>query len=1412
MPKKSEPSIEEQYKKLTQYEHILSRPDTYVGSLEFQKERLWVFNSEENKLEFREVSYVPGLFKIFDEILVNAADNYQRDKSMKYIKVDINPEENRIRVKNGGKGIPIEIHKTYNMYVPQLIFGNLLTSSNYNDNIKKVTGGRNGYGAKLTNIFSKTFIVETANQDKGKKYRQKFYDNMLKFDDPEIKDYSGEDFTSITFEPDLSRFGMEKMDEDIIALFKKRVYDMAGITPKGVNVFLNGEKLQVDNFEKYINMYIQASKEEDLEDPPIVFEQPHERWEIAMSLSESQFQQVSFVNSISTYKGGTHVNYVTDKIVKSILEKLEKKNKQFTIKPQHVKQHLWIFVNSQIENPTFDSQTKETLTSKPSDFGSSFELSENFIKKVLKTNIVERCLRYAKTREDEKNLRKLNGKTKKTARLLGIEKLDDANWAGTKNSEKCTLILTEGDSAKSLAMAGIEVVGRDTFGCFPLRGKMLNVRECATQKIIKNQEVQYLMKILGIKIGENYTDLKNLRYGSILIMTDQDVDGSHIKGLIVNFIHTFWPSLIKINGFVRQFITPILKATKGSEVHSFYTIPEYKKWLDSKNGKIKGYKIKYYKGLGTSTNKEAQEYFSNIKRHRIDFEYTGQKDDESIDMAFNKKKTEERKNWLLNFDPNTPPLDLDIDKISYEKFINRELILFSMYDNQRSIPSLCDGLKPSERKILFGCFKRNLRDEIKVAQLTGYISEHSAYHHGEQSLSGTIVAMAQNFVGSNNINLLLPLGQFGTRNKGGKDSASARYIFTNLNKVTRHLFNSNDLPLMDYLVEEGQKIEPKYYLPIIPTVLVNGTEGIGTGWSSNIPCFNPREIVLSIKNKIKNNVFLKINPWYKGFQGEIKEDPKKEGTFIVRGKYHWSEEDPSTVIIDEIPIKKWTDDYKIFLQELMGVESLNSEDKNKDKKKGNNKEEEEKKKKKKEIIVEDIRQNHTYNRVCFEVKLIDNFVDKFKKNSELFIKTFNLESSLSITNMVLFDPEGKLKKYNTVEEIMSTFYDLRLKYYQIRKDYMISVIKKDVAILSNKARFIKMMVEDELVIKKKMRNVIVNELYELKFDTQTTLDNIRIKSKSEQDAEIELINQNLQNENDEEKKEESDSEKKEKKGKVKSIVPWKEYDYLLSMNFWNITYEKVEELLKQKEMKEKELEELKNTTIETLWIKDLDNFLEELDKYEQQEEEDRLVAEKLNKNKEGKVDKKKKRKKADKNKLDSSMSSINESDNSVISSGEGKKLRKKKDSNAKDKSKEKIKDKNKNKDNGKENVNSNDGSSNGNEDDIYKKNALKKKMSKIIMEDSDEEDISVKKISSNSNGKDTYNTNNSENGTSSNNDSTFGNKSIFKVPLMERLKKRNVKINDMPGFQFTSFGKKAKREFDEFSDIEFDFNDKDKFF
>ncbi len=1403
--KEKKETIEEQYQKVTQYEHILKRPDSYIGSIEFQKERLWVYNSETEKLEFREVKYVPGLFKIFDEILVNAADNYQNDKSMKFIRVSIDRANNTIKVKNGGRGIPIEIHKKYHMYVPQLIFGNLLTSSNYNDDVKKVTGGRNGYGAKLTNIYSKTFIVETAYKESKKKYYQKFYNNMLKFDPPKIEDYDKEDFTCITFQPDLSRFGMTELDDDIVALFEKRVFDMAGITPKSVSVYLNNKKLKVKNFEDYIHMYLDASKEEDEMDPPIVYESPHERWEVGMSLSESQFQQVSFVNAISTTKGGKHVDYCVEKIIKVIMEKIAKKDKNLNIKPQHIKQHLWIFVNCLIENPVFSSQTKETLTSKKEDFGSEFEFSDSFLKNVIKTNIVERCLRYAKTREEEKNLRKLNSGTKKSARLIGIEKLDDANWAGTKNSSKCTLILTEGDSAKSLAMAGIEVVGRDAFGCFPLRGKLLNVRECSTQKILKNQEIQYLMKILGIRVGETYTDVKNLRYGSILIMTDQDVDGSHIKGLIINFIHTFWPSLIKLNGFMRQFITPILKASKGKEVKSFYTIPEYEKWVKSMKNNIKGWKIKYYKGLGTSSNKEAQEYFANIQRHRIDFEYKDEKDDESIDMAFNKKKAEERKNWLMNFDPNTPPLNLDVTKITYNKFINRELILFSMYDNQRSIPSVCDGLKPSERKILYGCFKKNLREEIKVAQLVGYISEHTAYKHGEQSLAGTIVAMAQNFVGSNNINLLMPNGQFGTRNKGGKDCASSRYIFTELNKVTRHLFNQNDSPLMDYIFEEGQKIEPKWYLPIIPMILVNGCEGIGTGWRSQLPCFNPHEIIKSLKSKLEGKGFTPLQPWYKGYQGEIIENKDNKGHYIVTGQYHWDENNPKKVIITEIPIKKWTEDYKYFLQELMGIEiiSRNSEENTKKKGKNNgrkksqdksNSEDEDKqKKKKKEIVIEDLRENHTYNRVCFEVTLLDEYAKKFKQDEELFKKTFNLTSTINIKNMVLFSPEGKLKKYNSIEEILQTFYDLRLQYYHLRKDYMISLLKKEVATLSNKARFIKMVIEDELVIKKKKRAVLVNELYELKFDTQTMLNEKKQKTKEELHKELELqnsvnnvdddnsINVNEGNNNSENE----DEQKNNKKNDIKPKVPIKEYDYLLSMNLWSLTKEKIEELLKQKELKEKELATLEQTEVETLWDNDLDNLEEELTKYEAMEEEDRLLAQKLNKGKSGAIPKKRRgggrkkknsEKSGDNNSQNDNDENIDSNDaSSMISDSTNIITKKTRNKNGNPKAKTKTKTKTK----------------------------KEKKQKQASLNDF----IKEKSETSSNNGQESSDNDNNNNDEDNDNSSESN---IFKIPLKERLKKKIVNIGESPiPLDNLSYGPSGKKELsdDSFSDFDLSYLD-----
>ncbi len=404
-------------------------------------------------------------------------------------------------------------------------------------------------------------------------------------------------------------------------------------------------------------------------------------------------------------------------------------------------------------------------------------------------------------------------------------------------------------------MAGLGVIGRDKYGVYPLKGKVLNVREASHKQIMDNKEITEIVKILGLQYKKKYTseeDLKTLRYGKLMIMTDQDQDGSHIKGLLINFIHYNWPELLKLR-FLEEFITPIVKATKGSNSMSFFSLPEFFEWKAATDN-WHTYKIKYYKGLGTSTSKEAKEYFSDMKRHRILFKHESGMDDFSIEMAFSKKEIEGRKKWLTNWmdeckrrkELGLPEIYLyekDTKAVSYADFINKELILFSNLDNERSIPSVVDGFKPGQRKVMFTCLKRNDKREVKVAQLAGSVGEMSAYHHGEASLMGTIINLAQNYVGSNNINLLQPIGQFGTRLAGGKDHASPRYIFTQMSPLTRLIFNAYDDPLLEYLQEDNQRIEPRWYMPILPMVLVNGADGIGTGWMTRIPNYNPREIV-----------------------------------------------------------------------------------------------------------------------------------------------------------------------------------------------------------------------------------------------------------------------------------------------------------------------------------------------------------------------------------------------------------------------------------------------------------------------------------------------------------------------------------------------------------------------------------------
>nr|NVI79300.1 topoisomerase 2 [Cucujiformia] len=458
---------------------------------------------------------------------VNAADNKQRDSKMDCIKVEINAAANQISVYNNGRGIPVTMHKEQNMFVPTMIFGHLLTSSNYDDAEQKVTGGRNGYGAKLCNIFSTKFTVETASKEYKKQFKQTWGNNMTKVSDPKVKDFSGEEFTKITFSPDLEKFKMNELDDGIVGLFKRRVIDIAA-SVKGVKVFLNGSRVPVKTFKDYIDLYIKDKEEMILGPLKIVHEQANERWEVGLTISDDGFQQMSFVNSIATTKGGKHIDYVADMITKQLVEVVKKRNKGgIVIKPNQVKSHMWLFVNCLIVNPTFDSQTKEQLTLQAKNFGSKCTLSDKFINQVIKSGIIERILSWAQSKAQMDLQKKSSGR--KQTKLKGINKLEDANEAGTKNGIKCTLILTEGDSAKSLAVSGLGVIGRDYYGVFPLRGKLLNVREATHKQILENAEINHLVKILGLQYKKKYNteeDMRTLRYGKVMIMTDQDQDGS----------------------------------------------------------------------------------------------------------------------------------------------------------------------------------------------------------------------------------------------------------------------------------------------------------------------------------------------------------------------------------------------------------------------------------------------------------------------------------------------------------------------------------------------------------------------------------------------------------------------------------------------------------------------------------------------------------------------------------------------------------------------------------------------------------------------------------------------------------------------------------------------------------------------
>ena len=1129
-------NMTKKYSKMNPIDHILHRPDMYTGTTRSKNIEDYISELDKDFLISRKtINYSPALLRIFIEPLSNAIDNVARSKKSKTpcttIKVNIDIKTGVTTIWNDGDYIPIEFDDDEECYNHSLIFGQLLTSSNYDDDEDRYNiSGRNGVGGKVTNVFSSYFSVEGLDPKNKLKFSQEWTQNMKLAGEPEIEETkTKKGYTEVSWIPDFKQFKMKGYTQDIIDLYCRYVVDTAMLT--GVSVYFNDILIPVKSLKDYSKLYSSNSDAQD-----VLFINTKNAQVVVTPNTNTQFQAVSFANGVSTSLGGTHVDAWVEATFRPVVKKLsDSKGKGIVYNIGDIKKFFKIFVVVKVIKPEFESQSKHCLES---PVKATFKKS--YTATMMKWSVIDDIRRS----KEMVVLKKLERKKKNFVKIPG---LDPANNEGGKLGNECTLILVEGLAAKTYAVKGIDVgafgkTGRDWFGIYALRGKVLNVRNAKSASIAANKVISDIIKALGVKLDADYTNektFKTLRYGKILIIVDADVDGIHISGLLQNMIHNLFPTLLnRQDSFVTAMQTPIVRVFPSIGVKKeilFYDEREYTKYITKHNKQFPDKKVKkkYYKGLGSSSDQDIADTFG---KKMIRFK-TDEHTDLNMHKIFHTTQSDARKQWVTDYDEENVALSWTGDKqetvsLDISDFLNTEMIKFSIDDCKRSLPSLMDGLKEGNRKTLFACFKRKLKysgKSLKIAQLAGYTAEHTAYHHGEQNLYDTITKMANSYPGSNNIPLLYRDGQFGTRINGGKDAANARYIFTKLDGLTRLLFRPEDDILLDMVVDDGDTVEPKFYVPILPTILINGcTVGIGTGWSCSVPCYNPLDLISSVKVWLDNDgdvvieeddttisLLPEITPWYRDHTGDI----EKTGDCKYTSWGHISDE-KKTKVVDELPIGCWTDTYKEYLESLC-----------------------------EEKMIKKFKNYSTAKTVRFVITEDRDGVICNKNNMKL-------HKYIYTSNMVLFDDNGSIKKYKCVDEIIDSFCKVRLSFYIKRKNHLLGQLKHDIKFLGNKQRFLEEVMCGDIKLfddrgkSRKSRKItdLIKDLEERKYDKET--------------------------------KNDDDEEQENGNG----------YNYLLRLQFRSITEEKINQLKNDIASKIKTQNQLQKKSEKDMWIDDLDEF------------------------------------------------------------------------------------------------------------------------------------------------------------------------------------------------------------------------------
>lgn len=1211
---------------LNPFEHALKRPDSVIGSKATIKREMYIYNENsiadgdeseggagemdedgvpvkksqnESQIILKRINYNQGLLRIFIEAMSNAIDNLWRSSkngvTMRKIDftIDNDPDSENygwITVVNDGYCIPVE-KKKYSfkdqrtkkvrsemLYPAEVFFGEMHAGTNFENDDKRKTSGRNGMGGKAIVIFSKEVIIDHANPEQKKRFVQNYRENGTDRDEPTITAYKNKTgYTSISFLPDYAYFGYPNMDDDLFSLLKRYVYEASMIT--GLPVTLNEKKIVVKDLPKYVRLFYPNAKDNCM----ISFKAPNgdECVLIEKGMTDrdvdDDISQVSWINGINTRDGGIHVeawkSAILPALVKAFNARKPKKGEKEVLKAtaKEIYPYLTLFVRAEAEGAMFNGQTKDMFTELPGnvtevtlaqDKKQKAEFAKNIsesLKKILKWNFVSLLEEKLSMKAERTQAKKENSSKKRPA--FG-DKAEDANFAGTKRSAECTLWVTEGKSAKTFAMRIISGLpnGTDFNGILALRGKFINAINNSLKDIRANKEVEMFREIMRLMTGADYNDpemRKTLRYGRIVIACDQDDDGFHIKGLFLLFLWKFWPSLFDlttIDGtcFVCSISTAVVMARSGTgknqTIKMFYSNPEFKAWYE--NGglqSMKNAKVKYYKGLGTHMPGDEKLYNDDPKR--VQYVLDGEEPD-YMDLGFNKTQSDWRKAWItrdlvkpgeMTIVEESLPITID-GELSLSTFVDTQLKIYHIMALRRALPNIYDGFKESQRKAFYGIMKdKDARKEAQnLENLAGAVKKATGYHHGGESLENAIKKMAMGFVGSNNIPPLTNEGEYGSRAEGGADAAAARYVSTKLEDIAWILFSEMDEPVLTHMIDDDKEVEYEFFMPILPVILINGAAGIASGFSTNIPCHNPKVLSDRIKDMLRAEIegqnfreleFPALVPWYRGYKGTIelvrkigKEykicEPGERATswrtkgILEQTKNGWWR-------ISELPIGMWTATMKDYLEYLYtGTPPKGS------------------KKKKTDRYLSDIRWKGSANTAVWDIKPVKDFIP----DMEVAGNFKNMQNVFPLTNMHVIDENNYPRKYSNAEDLLNDFYVKRLEYYEKRKNYWTREYQKQFDKESDRYKYVKAVIDGKLAMKQA--------------DDKLEAAMLKLGLRKAADA----------------------------KGR-------KSFDYLLSMQMRSVmSANKLEEIKKEVERVRALLDHMKLHSAAELWLEDLEKF------------------------------------------------------------------------------------------------------------------------------------------------------------------------------------------------------------------------------